>query len=1200
MKKLAFLTCLLCCAVHLYSQMEDQTDGGPDAASPAGTINKHEKQARLDDHIYWLEINAPEAGQGMYSFTISKHPRSDGKKAEFDLLNIDMANRENVSIFELLLTQAFFDTLHGQPDSLKVASRPAFAFEGKEYGRVVIPPREMTEIKADIDKYQTNYAFDGEQFMRNIREQTKGLAEVNKQPIEAYAQKMVQANQAGYEQLKSSLIKKGMDFLAEAEEKFKTGALGNTKGADHLFSHDEVEVDTSLTESFKKRGAYLNRKSVEIGNQIYFLSAKKITQNDNDYYVFNLSLGARNSYFQMESVAPNASTINAMAKRLNRALQKLKLTRQAQLDKGQLGRVREIAGRLSRDPEDYNIEDDAFLETAIEEAADQYGFSSQELRKELQATGIFEALQKRKVYAAANDVEVRAVDLERKINNAAVSYTKFNTDLDQDLRNIASDFLFNAYKNSITVEDSSYQIGKITIEKEVPFYRRGVAYETVQVKPRDGKSWDNPYRIGMVEIKNAKIEFENEQINNIEITGNKKGKPKPYVAIRPDQKEIYIKIFDDIYPVTIPDKEQMIRLINGKDFTVENPIVKGEMHDFDGTFLGMVYVWVADFEAIGIIHNPKGKKRYEKELAESLDKEIAFDFYLNWVVVLPGEAEIKDSIRFSQYLERVLPNGKPRLIDVAFFNDKAGKDTLVTYKVKPNISLGLEYRSTVDFKDKTLKTYYKIPSDSQYDYHVVKAGETLYGIAKKYGSTVEELRNWNDKGESNIIALYDRMKVKKREKPRLEQPGELQNKILNSRFDSIILDKYHPVNAVKGRNGTIYDTLVVYNISRKRFSTSSTDGKKADYFPEGAKMTFRNRYPISYSTKEDITYIRASGNPKNEKRLYLDDNKHYILLSDVMTNDLSYYNNTENYSPKDQVLLFKDISDPKPIFKENTKDILKARIYSDFVGFDETNPNGLVQTEVSKRFFLNTSSTSSFQNFMYSGYLNSIEPSLTLSKIEQNNKFLELRAFSPANPGTDMDSTVNYVSSLDILRYTSLQIGATLGLAYFSIPKYHFRLQLGVGGYVHQSGFSNEQMIRDTAFNAIIQRENEFQANSLVYYPDIRLEFNPDPRFGLEFAYRPTYVALLSNQVLQVDNEARFLDSDGRQATQKVVNVLQLAASIRVNPETNGQFFFRSNFSLSGGDRNTNFLQAQIGYAFNIFTRDKEANAGAGGETKQE
>jgi len=313
-----------------------------------------------------------------------------------------------------------------------------------------------------------------------------------------------------------------------------------------------------------------------------------------------------------------------------------------------------------------------------------------------------------------------------------------------------------------------------------------------------------------------------------------------------------------------------------------------------------------------------------------------------------------------------------------------------------------------------------------------------------------------------------------------------------------------------------------------------------------------------------------------------------------MANDLSYYNNTENYSPKDQVLLFKDISQPKPIFKENTKDILKARIYSDFVGFDETNPNGLVQTEVSKRFFLNTSSTSSFQNFMYSGYLNSIEPSLTLSKIEQNNKFLELSPFSPANPGTDMDSTVNYVSSLDILRYTSLQIGATLGLAYFSIPKYHFRLQLGVGGYVHQSGFSNELMIRDTAFNAIIQRENEFQANSLVYYPDIRLEFNPDPRFGLEFAYRPTYVALLSNEALQVDNEARFLDSDGRQATPKVVNVLQLAASIRVNQEANGQFFFRSNFNLSGGDRNTNFLQAQIGYAFNIFTRDKEAAADAG------
>ncbi|MEM9928370.1 MAG: hypothetical protein AAF840_01000, partial [Bacteroidota bacterium] len=155
--------------------------------------------------------------------------------------------------------------------------------------------------------------------------------------------------------------------------------------------------------------------------------------------------------------------------------------------------------------------------------------------------------------------------------------------------------------------------------------------------------------------------------------------------------------------------------------------------------------------------------------------------------------------------------------------------------------------------------------------------------------------------------------------------------------------------------------------------------------------------------------------------------------------------------------------------------------------------------------------------------------------------------------------------------------------------KYHIRLQLGVGGYIFQSGFANEEITQDTIFNTNVVRDNEFKVNSLVYYPDFRLAFNPDPRFGLELAYRPTYVSLLSNDVVQVDNEERFIANDGLIGSSKAVHLLQLLASIKVNQETNGQFFFRTNFSLSGDDRNNNFLQAQIGYAFNLFSQPEQS-----------
>src|SRR5690606_17902703 len=155
--------------------------------------------------------------------------------------------------------------------------------------------------------------------------------------------------------------------------------------------------------------------------------------------------------------------------------------------------------------------------------------------------------------------------------------------------------------------------------------------------------------------------------------------------------------------------------------------------------------------------------------------------------------------------------------------------------------------------------------------------------------------------------------------------------------------------------------------------------------------------------------------------------------------------------------------------------------------------------EVSKRFFLNTNSTSFLGNTMYSGYANYIEPKLVLSKLEEQNKYLPLRsglAVSSGN-GNGLDSSmVNYVSSLDILNYTNLRIGSAMGLAYYGIPSLHLRFQIGVGAYIHQSGFSTTSSTIDSLSNRVILTTNEFNANSLSYFPEVRLEFTPDPRFG--------------------------------------------------------------------------------------------------------
>ena len=43
--------------------------------------------------------------------------------------------------------------------------------------------------------------------------------------------------------------------------------------------------------------------------------------------------------------------------------------------------------------------------------------------------------------------------------------------------------------------------------------------------------------------------------------------------------------------------------------------------------------------------------------------------------------------------------------------------------------------------------------------HVVKKGETLYRISKMYGISVEQIRSWNGKGNSNLIRVGEQLKV---------------------------------------------------------------------------------------------------------------------------------------------------------------------------------------------------------------------------------------------------------------------------------------------------------------------------------------------------------------------------------------------------------------------------------------------------------
>lgn len=91
------------------------------------------------------------------------------------------------------------------------------------------------------------------------------------------------------------------------------------------------------------------------------------------------------------------------------------------------------------------------------------------------------------------------------------------------------------------------------------------------------------------------------------------------------------------------------------------------------------------------------------------------------------------------------------------------------------------------------------------EYHVVAAGESMYGIAKKYGITVEQVKEWNNLPDYSVsvgqkLVVYDNTTTVEEEVP-------LETEIENNKRDETVI--YHTVVAGE----TLYGVARQYNVS---------------------------------------------------------------------------------------------------------------------------------------------------------------------------------------------------------------------------------------------------------------------------------------------------------------------------------------------------------------------------------------------------
>lgn len=318
-----------------------------------------------------------------------------------------------------------------------------------------------------------------------------------------------------------------------------------------------------------------------------------------------------------------------------------------------------------------------------------------------------------------------------------------------------------------------------------------------------------------------------------------------------------------------------------------------------------------------------------------------------------------------------------------------------------------------------------------------------------------------------------------------------------------------------------------------------------------------------------------------------DSTQFYFYLGDLIDYDYQYGVDRRDYSPQDTSFT---ISGGQAIIlhKQKTNKLFEAHIYTDFIGLNEEKPNGLIQTEVSKRININSVQHLIKWPVIYSvvksvGIFQYISPSLTYSKIEQHNKRLLLGDLDSIRfkPGFVDTSTFKkayhrYVTAIDLYQYQSFSAGAELNFFYLSNHDLKYTLYINVGG---RFGITPVADSLTNIHNDTITKTgyvNEMNVNTLQFYPEFKLTFLPEERFNFSITDRIIYVKPV-NPVIQ---ELSFQKIDNSRLTAKTdrwINSIELLMTIQTN--ANSKLFGRIRFNSAMRNSNNNFAQVQVGYS---------------------
>ncbi|WP_306350070.1 hypothetical protein [Flavobacterium sp. '19STA2R22 D10 B1'] len=336
-------------------------------------------------------------------------------------------------------------------------------------------------------------------------------------------------------------------------------------------------------------------------------------------------------------------------------------------------------------------------------------------------------------------------------------------------------------------------------------------------------------------------------------------------------------------------------------------------------------------------------------------------------------------------------------------------------------------------------------------------------------------------------------------------------------------------------------------------------------------IRFRNNKPISTSGKFDpekfAKHAIFAGDDIILRNLIKKDEGQEICDLKFNLNELVEYkvaaeNDNEDYSPQNAVIILTPENNIIELKKEKTANAFSARIFTDLMGLNEDQPNGLVQIEVSKKLNLYTNRFQVFSAFSNWGFLTTITPILTFSKIEEKDRNYILDG-NAVNTTQLVDGRANfYIKPIEVLKYQNFNFGVLLNVFKLNITNYKTNFQINYSLNYGRLSVADSVFIEN---GGIVALPSKLKTNisTIKHTLGIAMELKPNPDFGLMLGFDFLWLKTKKERYAYLPE------------TTNLIYVSWLEGFLKLGDASKA--FIRYRYHRQDGNSQENFQQIQLG-----------------------